>query len=203
MSEFKEIRNGARNDLGVFINPFYSHNLILYEVGGKRYLIQEESSNIRDEHGRISEQIYHLIWVSSAYEKDKGMGIPLPEHLLNRIREDLPKAYAAMGLKCIIDPPAEKRRSFTKDPGDGRKFKSEDGVVVYVNKGKDSVVYEWQGNRWLVPINVQGILVLDLGYKEGACGTPIDRAMRQQIHNDLIEAWGAGLFPLLKGIPDS
>jgi len=107
MSEFKEVQNGAKNKSGVFINPFYSHNLILYEVHGNKYLIQEESGNIRDEQGKISEQIYHYIRVSSAYEKDKGMDVPLPEDLLSRIREDLPKAYAAMGLKCVVDPPAE------------------------------------------------------------------------------------------------
>lgn len=203
MSDFNEIHNGAKNALGVFVNPHYSHNLILYQVEGKQYLIPEETGNIRDERGKISEKLYHFIFVAGAYRKDKGVGSPVPEAVLNRIRKDLPKAYEAMGLKCVIDPPPEKRRTFARDPNDSRRFKSEDGVVVYVNGGADEVVYEWQGKRWLIPLNKQRVIVVDLAYREGSRGIPVDKAMRQQIHNDLTEAWGAGLFPLLKGIPDS
>jgi hypothetical protein len=184
----------AKNNLGVIVNTGFARELISYEVGGARYLMGKETDKSGDDY-------IDTFYVDLAYQEG-AYGLKLPQQMLNRIREDLPKAYAALGKKCMMDPPAKKRRTFAKDPN-GKKFKSEDGVVVFINEGNNGVVYEWQGKRWLIPISDQRILVVDLAYKEGAYGVPVDKAMRQQIHNDLNEAWGAGLFPPLKGVPGS
>ena len=110
MSRFYEVpgqagvRSKVRNDDGVLIDPLHSHRQVLYQIGKKQYLLYKECGPIRKADGSLSSELYDFIYTSDCFIQGTG-NISLPEDLLNRVREDLPEAYAALGLKCVIDPP--------------------------------------------------------------------------------------------------
>jgi hypothetical protein len=195
--EFRWVANTAsvRNDLGVvvsFESGGFDINFIGYKLDGIKYIMRYDEIkldgvwtceiNLHNPHGTYREGAF---------------GKALPKELLDRIQEDLPKACAAyLGRKCIFRndwPPVKKPPRFTKN-SEG-KFQSEDGVVVYTRSNNPRmVVYEWEGGRWLIPIKNR-MVVLDLAYREGGRVASLDPVMRKQIHHDLSEAMGDGLFP--------
>jgi hypothetical protein len=134
MSEFHTTphKMGASNDAGVFVNPSYDRNWLLYENGDEGYLIGTDYGRIRLENGKISAEGYLTIFMSSirqgknvenilaptvikfkdSFGRDRyqsALGedmfkppIHLPAETLNRIRTDLIDACATLKLKCIF-----------------------------------------------------------------------------------------------------
>ena len=97
MSDFEKIPGTlslAKNRLGVVVDPLFSHELVSYDLDGVRYIVPSES-------GKLGTEYFSFLYISSAYRED-AWGVPLPKSLLDRMRKDLPDAFAACGLKCTL-----------------------------------------------------------------------------------------------------
>ena len=104
MNNFREMRgyHQATDDDGVVVSPSYSPRYVYYENHGAVYLIpKEDVGNIRLEDGRLSRELFDKIDISSAFKSDER-NVQLPAETLNRIRSDLTKGYAALGLHCVF-----------------------------------------------------------------------------------------------------
>jgi hypothetical protein len=100
MSKFTLVpgnRPKATNERGVIVESRFDHMLTSYEVEGTRYLVPLEF-------GRKGQEYFDILYVDDAYKENEWKpGAPkLPRELLEQMRDDLPEAYAALGLKCII-----------------------------------------------------------------------------------------------------
>ena len=96
MNDFEKIAGTrlVKNDLGVIVNTTFTRDHVSYEVDGVRYLVQFES-------GKNAAGYVDVFYISLAY-REGAFGVKLPQKLIDRMREDLPKAYAARGEKLII-----------------------------------------------------------------------------------------------------
>jgi hypothetical protein len=96
-NEFERIPGSveaASNKSGVVVRPHYSHELAVYELEGTNYIVPFE-------YGARGKQTFRYYYVDCAYQKD-AWGVRLPKELLDRMRHDLPKAHAALGIECVI-----------------------------------------------------------------------------------------------------
>jgi hypothetical protein len=81
-------------------------------------------------------------------------------------------------------------------------MKSDDGVIIRTSYGCKPTIYEWKGNRWVVPSESMdsGVLLLankDTVYNEAAPGKPIEKHILEQIREDLAEAYCTAKIPFL------
>jgi hypothetical protein len=199
--EFRRMAGSAsvRNDLGVVVrleSGGYECSGISYNLDGIKYFMRYEEKKLDG------------VWIYEIKLHDPNSTLQkgaFGKELLDRMQVDLPKACAAFGRKCIFkkyEPLVKKAPRFVRN--DEGKFQSEDGVVVYYTKANcpRKIVYEWEGGRWLVPMNKHGLTLVDMTWQEGAEGKPIGQAIRKQIYYDLNEAGSAGLFRCFKDMSE-
>jgi hypothetical protein len=91
-----------KNDLGVVIHT--DRKCVYYEVDGVTYYLPDHP--LRPDHPSNPDGKGWVYKIN--LEEAFRMGTPvkervkLPKELLDRMREDVPKAFAAFGSKCII-----------------------------------------------------------------------------------------------------
>jgi hypothetical protein len=97
MRAFKSIRCGAISNDGVFVDPHFTHDLSLYELfDGEKFLIMHEVCGSGHFFGRL------VCFRFEEVDEPPNLRTALPDELRDQIQRDLAKAYAAMGIGCIM-----------------------------------------------------------------------------------------------------
>jgi hypothetical protein len=110
MNEFRkdpDLPHQATNDAGVIVSFALRHSHpdyyeIYYEKDGVVYLIPGHYAQLRLNDGKISRESFDVLNLSKSRQAN-AQGVPLSKTILDSIRTDLPKAYEAMGGKCVFE----------------------------------------------------------------------------------------------------
>ncbi len=165
MSDFKKIPGTAcvKNDSGVIVNfdlmsecavtkwDFESRayvsdrDLVAYEVNGVRYWVRVKP--MTSDNGAFYEVDVSFVFQEGApIVRDP---VELPKELIDRMREDLPNAYAAFGRKCVIKeykPDEFRMMPFHACVRNGL------GVMVNFVCGREGMYYAVNGVRYIMGV---------------------------------------------------
>jgi hypothetical protein len=204
MSHFVKIPGTARvtNDLGVVVdfdrifgtgNPDVV-NLVAYEVDGARYWVRARPLG-------IGKEFHYEVDVSYAFQEGAPImrdAVGLPKEVIDRMREDLPKAYAAFGRKCVVKQyKKDEFRRMAKSTNVTNDF----GVVIDFYDSRDSISYMLDGIKYILRVRIHDLggvdcyyIVLDnpnATWRDGACGKDLPGEVLDRIREDLPKACAA------------
>ena len=84
----------AKNDEGVLVNISLGKDHAAYEVGGICYSVPKERTYDGLE--------YTMVIYPSCARRENEYHAKLPTKLIDRIRKEMPQAFQALGVKCIV-----------------------------------------------------------------------------------------------------
>lgn len=149
MNDFEKIPGTAcvKNGSSVVVNFDDNYprdpDLVAYEVNGVRYWVRAKAMTSGNES-------YYEVDVTYVFQEGAPTvrdPVELPKELIDRMREDLPKAYAAFGLKCVVKE--YKPDEFRMMPYQAC-VRNGLGVMVKFVYGQDSMYYAVNGVRYLM-----------------------------------------------------